>query len=455
MTVILRNDFDHVAGYPGCSIFLAGFFTFFLYISVMNHSPGKVTPTESERFEAFFEHASVGILVASADGAIQSVNKKLLEQFGYKEKSDLTGKKVELLIPARYTQRHAKLRESYNNHPEPREMGHGRDLYATRKDGSEFPVEVSLSNYETTDGNFIIAFVIDITRRKETELEVLKQQQELAISKERIEELNVSLEKKVALRTSQLEEAMHQIEAARDELEKAFLKEKELGELKSRFVSMASHEFRTPLSTILSSASLVEKYTEMEDVEKRYRHTGRIKSAVKNLTVLLDEFLSLGKIEDGKIEAKMAAFDVVSFINATLQEIDNIKTGSRQIIFNHAGTTIVHLDASLLRYVVYNLLSNAIKFSGDQGIITISSLVEAGNFTLVVQDTGIGISEADQAHLFERFFRAANAVNIQGTGLGLHIVSKYVELMGGHIEFESVLEKGTAFRLSFPQPSGL
>lgn len=421
----------------------------------MNHSPGIVTFTESQRFEAFFEHASVGILVASADGAIQSVNKKLLEQFGYEEKSALTGKKVELLIPSRYTQGHTKLRESYNKHPEPREMGHGRDLYAIRKDGTEFPVEVSLSNYETTDGNFIIAFVIDITRRKETENEVLKQQKELEISKERIEELNVSLEKKVVLRTSQLEEAMHQIEAARDELEKAFRKEKELGELKSRFVSMASHEFRTPLSTILSSASLIEKYTEKEDQEKRDRHTGRIKSAVKNLTVLLDEFLSLGKIEDGKIEAKMATFDIVSFINATLQEIDSIKTVSRQIVFNHSGNNIIYLDSSLLRYVAYNLLSNAIKFSGDHGIITISSFVEPGNFTLVVQDNGIGISEADQAHLFERFFRATNAVNIQGTGLGLHIVSKYVELMGGTIEFESKLEKGTSFRLSFPQPSGL
>jgi PAS domain S-box-containing protein len=421
----------------------------------MNQSPGVVTFIEAQRFEAFFEHASVGILVASADGVIQSVNKKLLQQFGYEEKSVLIGKKVELLIPSRYTHHHTKLRESYNKHPEPREMGHGRDLYATRKDGNEFPVEVSLSNYETTEGNFIIAFVIDITRRKETEKEVLKQQQELEISKERIEDLNISLEKKVVLRTSQLEEAMHQIEAARDELEKAFQKEKELGELKSRFVSMASHEFRTPLSTILSSASLVEKYTEKEDQEKRDRHTARIKSAVKNLTILLEEFLSLGKIEDGKIEAKMAAFDVVSFMKATLQEIENLKTPAQQVVFQHSGDETVYLDAALLRYVVYNLLSNAIKFSGDHGIIKIHSFTENNKFNLAVKDNGIGISKADQAHLFELFFRATNAVNIQGTGLGLHIVSRYVELMGGNIEFESELEKGTSFYLSFPQPPGL
>lgn len=420
----------------------------------MNPSPGIATLIEAQRFEAFFEHASVGILVAGEDGVIQLVNKKLLQQFQYQEKPALIGKKVELLIPSRYTKQHAKLRESYNKHPEPREMGHGRDLYATRKDGTEFPVEVSLSNYETIEGNFIIAFVIDITRRKEIENEVMQQQAELKISKEKIEELNISLEKKVMLRTSQLEEAMHQIEAARDELEKAFQKEKELGELKTRFVSMASHEFRTPLSTISSSASLVEKYTEKEDQEKRDRHTGRIKDAVKNLTILLDEFLSLGKIEDGKIEAKMASFDVVSFMNGILKEMENIRTPGQQVVFQHTGNEKVCLDAALLRYMVYNLLSNAIKFSGEQGVITIHSSVEAYNFILIIQDNGIGISAADQAHLFERFFRATNAVNIQGTGLGLHIVSRYVELMNGTISFESELEKGTSFRLSFPQPSG-
>lgn len=419
----------------------------------MNQSPGIVTLIEAQRFEAFFEHASVGILVAGEDGVIQLVNKKLLQQFQYREEHALIGKKVELLIPSRYTKEHTKLRESYNKHPEPREMGHGRDLYATRKDGTEFPVEVSLSNYETIEGNFIIAFVIDITRRKEIENEVMQQQAELKISKEKIEELNISLEKKVMLRTSQLEEAMHQIEAARNDLEKAFQKEKELGELKSRFVSMASHEFRTPLSTISSSASLVEKYTEKEDQDKRDRHTGRIKAAVKNLNVLLDEFLSVGKMEEGKIEAKMAAFDVVSFMKATLQEIENIKTAGQQVIFQHTGDEKVYHDAALLRNIVYNLLSNAVKFSGDQGIITVRSFIEPGIFTLIVQDNGIGISAADQVHLFERFFRAANATNIQGTGLGLHIVSKYVELMSGTISFESELEKGTSFRLSFPQPS--
>ncbi len=406
---------------------------------------------EKEKFEALFEHASLGILVANEKGIIELVNNFLLSQFGYSEKSELVGTQVETLIPQRYNDVHHKHRENYNKHPEPRSMGVGRDLYAVKKDGSEFPVEVSLSNYNTTDGSFIIAFVIDITKRKQTENAVLEQQKQLEASNERIEELNVGLEKKVALRTGQLEEAMHQIEAARDELEKALNKEKELGDLKSRFVSMASHEFRTPLSTILSSASLLAKYTEANEQEKRDKHINRIKASVNNLTGILNEFLSIGKIEDGKIVARFDRFNVYELINTICSEIEHIATPEQQFLFEHTGDEWVELDESLLRNVIYNLLSNAIKFTNARAEIHIISERNAGNFKLTVSDNGIGISQEDQVHLFERFFRASNVTNIQGTGLGLHIVARYVELMGGAIDFKSELEKGTSFTVTFPQ----
>jgi len=404
---------------------------------------------EKERFQALFEHASLGILVADENGVIELVNNFMLRQFGYTEKNELVGKPVETLIPKRYDHLHHKHRENYNRHPEPRSMGVGRDLYAVKKDGSEFPVEVSLSNYHTIDGNYIIAFVIDITKRKEIEQNVLEQQKLLKESNEQIEELNVELEKKVTLRTSQLEEAMHQVEAARDELEKALENEKELGDLKSRFVSMASHEFRTPLSTILSSASLLAKYTSTDEQDKRDKHINRIKSSVNNLTVILNDFLSIGKIEDGKISAHYTNFNVREFIESVCSEVKTLAKEQQQIIVEHTGCDEVMLDESLLRNIIYNLLSNAIKFSGATAIIKVISTALKDEFIIRISDNGIGISEEDQQHLFERFFRASNATNIQGTGLGLHIVARYVALMGGVIAFESELDKGTAFTISF------
>ena len=121
----------------------------------------------------------------------------------------------------------------------------------------------------------------------------------------------------------------------------------------------------------------------------------------------------------------------------------------QQIRFSHSGETFIELDDSLLKNIIFNLLSNAIKFTGNAGIIKVSSVVEKESFTITIVDNGIGISEEDQKHLFERFFRASNATNIQGTGLGLHIVSKYAELMNGHISFKSELEKGSCFTISF------
>ena len=401
------------------------------------------------RFAALFQHASLGILVADQNGIIEMANNFLLSQFGYQKQEELIGQQVEMLIPSRYSKTHHRHRDNFAKHPEPRSMGVGRDLYATKKDGSEFPVEVSLSNYTIDHKMYIIAFVIDITKRKEIENAIILQKEQLAENNLKIEELNQGLEKKVELRTHQLQETMHQLEASRDNLTKALSKEKELGDLKSRFVSMASHEFRTPLSTILSSASLLAKYTETAEQEKRDKHIDRIKSSVYNLTDILDEFLSIGKIEDGRIVARYSRFNVHEVITKICTEIQALAKKYQQIKYTHTGPDTIELDESLLRNIIINLLSNAIKFTNDNGIIEITSNVTKSKFKLTIKDNGIGISEEDQQHLFERFFRASNATNIQGTGLGLHIVEKYAELMDGKISFESSLETGTSFTISF------
>jgi PAS domain S-box-containing protein len=403
---------------------------------------GSAAINEMERFEALFEYASLGILVANNQGDIEMLNGFLLGQFGYDSKEELIGKKVEVLIPKRYESVHNNHRNQYVKKPERRHMGVGRDLYAVKKDGSEFPVEVSLSHYNSGGQTFVIAFVIDITKRKETENAIILQKEQLAETNQKIEELNEDLEKKVEQRTSELE-------ASRDELSKALSKEKELGDLKSRFVSMASHEFRTPLSTILSSASLLAKYTTGDEQSKRDKHIDRIKSSVNNLTGILNEFLSLGRIEDGRIIVRHVKFNVKELVENTCNEMRSIARPSQQIIYKHVGNEMITLDDSLLRNILINLLSNAIKFTGDDGVIQLTTTTKDDEFSISIEDNGIGISEEDQQYLFGRFFRASNVTNIQGTGLGLHIVARYAELMNGSISFKSILEKGTRFDITF------
>ncbi|MGG9972579.1 PAS domain-containing sensor histidine kinase [Ferruginibacter sp. SUN002] len=397
---------------------------------------------EKEKFEALFQYASLGILVVNKNGEIILVNNFLLTQFGYADTSELIGSTIEKLIPGRFHQHHVGHRDKFIQQPQKRPMGAGMDLFGAKKNGAEFPVEVSLSNYETSEGKFVIAFISDITKRKEIENAVLKQKQELAAINLEIEKLNDELEGKVELRTKQLEES-------RDELMKALSKEKELNDMKTRFVSMASHEFRTPLSTILSSASLVAKYTQTDEQEKRDKHIVRIKSAVNNLTDILNEFLSIGKIEDGKIVAHNIQFDIKELITNVVSEMQGISKVGQTISYTHIGEQLVILDPSLLKNIVINLLSNAIKFSPENGLIQVETKIENDIIILTISDSGIGISEKDQEHLFERFFRGANVTNIQGTGLGLHIVGKYVELLKGDICYKSELEKGTSFIVSF------
>jgi signal transduction histidine kinase len=232
----------------------------------------------------------------------------------------------------------------------------------------------------------------------------------------------------------------------------ALEKEKELGELKSRFVSMASHEFRTPLSTILTSAYLLSKYTTTEEQPKRDKHLERIISSVNTLTDILNDFLSLGKMEEGKISVRPVSFGIRELIAGIVNEMAPIEKNGQTILYEHNGDEMVNLDKGLLKQIVLNLLSNAIKFSSDGTKIEVKTAQEGDKLILKVKDHGIGISKEDQKHLFERFFRGANAMNIQGTGLGLHIVARYAELMNGTVTYKSELEKGSEFIVVIKQP---
>lgn len=389
-----------------------------------------------EGIEALFLHATEGILTTNSKGIITRANPSAERLFGY-EKDELNGKKIEVLVPRRHTEKHVSKREGYIQHPHPRSMGTGMELFGLRKNGSEFPVEISLSSFQSGGEKYVIAFIIDITIRK--------------LAEEKQKNYSVELEKQVKNRTLILEEAIDELEKTKVDLKNALDKEKDLNELKSRFVSMASHEFRTPLTTMLSSLSLVTKYGEQNDKDNQKKHVGKIKTSINNLTDILNDFLSVSKLEEGKIENMPEEINLKNFIAEVISEMQALAGKEQKLIQEHSGNEIVWLDKKLLKNVLFNLISNAIKFSHEKGVIEINSKVQNSALKISVKDSGIGISKEDQEHLFERFFRGQNATHIQGTGLGLSIVARYAELMNGALDFESKENKGTTFTMIIPQ----
>lgn len=234
-------------------------------------------------------------------------------------------------------------------------------------------------------------------------------------------------------------------------LVKALEKERELGELKSRFVTMASHEFRTPLTMILSSTFLLENIAPENYQTERPTHTSRIKRAVNNLTLILNEFLSLEKLEQNKVEIVPSDVNIPEFIQDTLSEMDILKREKQVIVYHHSEDQwIARIDHHLLWSIVTNLISNSIKYSKSGDTIEITSEISNKSFVLTVKDTGIGIPDDEQQFIFGRFFRARNATNIEGTGLGLHIIQKYIHLLSGTITFSSQLDVGTTFTVTLP-----
>jgi len=381
----------------------------------MNEQKKHTLSLESEAgFKALFQYATVGILVISSGGKIELSNPCAEKLFGY-EKAELSGQLVEMLLPEGFRKNHVQHREGYFQRPKARPMGYGLNLFARKKDDTEFPVEISLGHYQLDNEQLAVAFITDITERRRSSDE---------------------LEAKVKERTLELTQSLE--------------REKELNEMKSRFVAMASHEFRTPLSAILSSLALTESYARADQQDKRKRHVERIRASVKNLTVILDEFLSLEKVEQGKVEIENEVFDLHEFAADLVEDIRGIMKDGQDAQFSYMGKREIRQDKKILRNILLNLLSNAVKYSKEQQSIQLDINAGDDQVTFKVKDEGIGIPEEEHNNLFNKFYRAKNATNIQGTGLGLTIVKQYVELLNGRISFISGANLGTTFIIEFP-----
>ena len=276
-----------------------------------------------------------------------------------------------------------------------------------------------------------------------------------------LEQTNRALDQQVADCTDQLSQVQTSLSEAQQalmqnrqlELERLNLlaRERELYELKSNFVTLASHEFRTPMMTILSSASLIGRYNGAEDGDKRERHVQRIKSAVTSLTDMLADFLSVSQIDQNTLINQPEPLDLILFCEQVLTQAKALAKPRQRVTYTHAGdVSTVSLDGQLLKTILLNLLTNASRYSADDTDIRLASTIHDNQLTLTVSDQGIGIQDTDKEKLFINFFRGRNAIHIQGTGLGLYLVKRYVDLLSGSITFTSQMGQGTVFTVQLP-----
>lgn len=389
----------------------------------------------SKFLDAIIENAIDGIITIDDKGIIEHLNPAALELFGY-VRAELIGRNVSVLMPEPDHSHHDRYLSKYEQTGEKNIIGIGREVSGKRKNGTVFPFRLGVSEIKFSDRRIYTGFIHDLSKEKANE--------------KQIKSYTEKLEVKIKERTRDLVKLVSELEIAKENMQALFQKEKELNQLKTRFVSMASHEFRTPLSSIQLSASLIDKYTTKQDVANVEKHTSKIKNSINNLTTILNDFLSLEKLEAGKVEASAQSFNIISFAEEITEEMQMMTKQNQHIIYEHTGTTAeVVLDSNLLRNCIINLISNSIKYSGEDTLIQFNTILKNAKLILEVKDNGIGIPEADQNNLFEPFFRAHNTGDIPGTGLGLNIVKRYVSLMNGTVACKSEQHHGTVFTLAF------
>lgn len=370
-----------------------------------------------------------------------TVNRAALAHYGYSYDQFLGMKLADILFPEDMPAFESILAEGIEKIFPPRVWRH------QKKDGTLINVEVIAYPLLFAGRQCKLTLATDVTERLRVE--------------EEIHQLNIQLEQRVTERTAQLEAANQELaneisQRARleEELRLALKKERELNDLKSRFVSMTSHEFRTPLSTILANTELLKRYNQRWTEEKKLELLQRIEISTKHMTNMLEDILIIGKAESGKLEFNPTPVDVLAFCQNILEEFQLGAGSGYHFEFGQQGSCgLRHLDEKLLRQIIGNLLSNALKYSKPGSTIFFELNCQANGTIFKIRDQGIGIPAEDLPRLFEVFHRAKNVGTIQGTGLGLTIVKRSVDLHGGTIEVQSEVEAGTTFTIWLPASS--
>jgi len=369
-----------------------------------------------ENLGALLEVAPDAVVTVDDRGKIVLVNGQTEKLFGY-QRAELLGQPVEKLIPERTRRSHPERRTEYAANPHPRAMGAGLELSALRKDGTEFPVEISLSPIQTSEGFRVISSIRDVSERKKIQ--------------------------------RQIEQQNHELELRNREVERAT-------QLKSKFLANMSHELRTPLNAIVGFSDLLAEGTPGALNDKQKRFINHIKQASGHLLQLINDILDLSKIEAGQLEFRCSDFQVKDALPEVLSTIRPLATAKNiQVQDALEGEYSVHADRVRFKQILYNLLSNAVKFTPAGGRISIACSEEGRQVCLTVSDTGIGIRAEDQALIFEEFRQVetnAHAAS-EGTGLGLAITKRLVEQQGGRISLQSEPGKGSRFTFTLPMTS--
>ena len=491
----------------------------------------------SNVFNILSEAIAEGIIIVNKKQLIVAVNMAANTMFGYSEE-ELIGKHLDILIPTKYKNNHHNHVSGFMKKSDRRQMGRGRNLYGSRKDGTEFPVEAGLNPFSIYENDYVMALVIDITIRKKAEQELrhwanifneslneiyiydsktlvfrdvnrgalknigyrldeLKAMTPVALKPEfnrtqfleKIEPLlsdsvdklkfntkhqrkdgtiypvEVHLQKSITegsvaliaiiLDITEQEEYTQKLENTvthrTRQLEEALKKEKELGELKTKFLSLVSHEFKTPLSGILTSATLAGKYVKEEQQKKREKHLKTIQGKVKYLNNIINDFLSIERLESGKVQYRYSKFPLSEVVNEVIYDANMMLKDGQSIVYpENSDSIFLDFDEKILELVLTNLINNAIKYSSEDSTIHITAVAANYILTIRIRDEGIGIPEGEQKHIFNRYFRAENALLSQGTGIGLNIVKTHLENLGGVITFTSRQDVGTEFTITIP-----